>query len=136
MQSIHVIVCLSLALKIFTADFFIKNQSRTRGNLRAEIFPADMGEVLHFHQPGILYLSYPTMLSQCASSSSNVWGLFLLKVVHKLLQSILIIRKKAGKASALTALISPVLGPHGVFGSTSTSHSKPLSSPSPIPESL
>lgn len=70
------------------------------------------------------------------SYSNNVWGLFLLKIVQELLQRMLIIRKKEGKASALTALISPVLGPHGVFGSTSTSHSRPLSSPSPIPESL
>lgn len=86
-----------------------------------------MGEILPFHQPGILYLSYPTMLSQ---------SLFLIKVVQELFQRIVIIREKEGKASALTALISPVLGRQAVFGSTSTSHSRPLSSPSPKTESL
>lgn len=45
-------------------------------------------------------------------------------------------KKGVKKTLALTALISPVLGPHGVFGSTSTSHSMPFSSQSPIPESL
>lgn len=44
--------------------------------------------------------------------------------------------KKPQTTLVLTALISPVFGPHGVFGSTSISHSMPFSSQSPIPESL